>query len=84
MPPHTQFLYQAKKETQKEKYFRYKGRRNETLFDVSVRQVHAGSPEDAVKWNAVKLNSTFQPHSKKMRWKGPLKVIYIVVMIFFP
>lgn len=67
VPPHIlNFFIKQKKETQKEEnIFVTEGRRNETLFDVSVRHVHAGSPEDAVKWNAVKLNSTFQPPLEK-------------------
>ena len=63
VPPHIlKFFYQAKKETQKEEnIFITEGKRNKTLFDASVRQVHVGIPEDAIQWNAVKLNSTFQP-----------------------
>ena len=62
LPPNIlKFFHNAKKQTKAENLFVSEGKRNKTLFDVSVRQVHAGVPHDAIKWNAVKLNSKFDP-----------------------
>ena len=61
LPPNILKFFHNAKNRLKQRAYSFRRKEKQTLFDVSVRQVHAGVPHDAIKWNAVKLNSKFEP-----------------------